>query len=294
MPQNDAGGKKMNVMAGVEKFGFRSAEATNLYEGEKRDQSDSDKAVKKDSSQEESLLLDKTVNCPVCDKVFKAKAVKSGRIRRLQPDLDLRPRFEHIDTLKYNVYFCPHCGYAALQRYFDHISSLQIRLIKAQVCTTYKPEEYPVSEGIVDYDTAIARYKLALAAAEAKRAKTSEKAYLCLNLSWVLRGRLEELTPDDAASKALYSDYEQQAETYYEQAFDGFTEAIATENYPICGMDECTLDYLLSALACHFKKYEIASKCLARILQSKTATKKMKDRAFELKEMIVNELRQGK
>ncbi len=37
----------MNVMAGVEKFGFRSAEVTNLYEGEKRDQSDSDKAVKR-------------------------------------------------------------------------------------------------------------------------------------------------------------------------------------------------------------------------------------------------------
>ena len=91
----------MNLLAGLEKFGFKSAEVTNLYEEEKRAQSDSDGADKKEEApDEESFLLDKTVSCPVCDKMFKTKAVKSGRIRRLQPDLDLRPRFEYIDTIK--------------------------------------------------------------------------------------------------------------------------------------------------------------------------------------------------
>ena len=285
----------MNLLAGLEKFGFKSAEVTNLYEEEKRAQSDSDGADKKEEApDEESFLLDKTVSCPVCDKMFKTKAVKSGRIRRLQPDLDLRPRFEYIDTIKYNIYFCPHCGYAALQRSFEHLSSLQIRLIKGQVCANYKPEDISMPEGAVDYDTAIERYKLALLSAVAKRAKSSEKAYLCLNLSWALRSRLEEMSPDDPETQALYNEYQEQAESYYEQAFEGFTKAIATENYPICGMDECTLDYLLSALAYHFKKYDIASKCISRILQSRSATKKMKDRAFELKQMIVSELRQGK
>lgn len=284
----------MNLLAGLEKFGFKSAETSNLYEEEKRVQSESEEIKKEETLNEDSFLLDKTVHCPVCDKTFKTKAVKSGRIRRLEPDLDLRPRFECIDTVKYSVWFCPYCGYAALQRYFEHLSSLQIRLIKEQVCEKFRPQTVMEPEGPVSYDTAIERYKLALLSAVAKKAKNSEKAYLCLNLSWLINSRLEMMDPSDPEQTQLYGEYQEQAEAYYEQAYEGFTQAIATENYPICGMDECTLDYLLAALAWHFKKFDVASKCIARILQSKTASKKMKDRAFELKQLIVNELRQGK
>lgn len=50
---------------------------------------------------EDSFLLAKAVRCAVCDKVFKRKMVKNGRVKREEPDRDLRPRFQYIDTLKY-------------------------------------------------------------------------------------------------------------------------------------------------------------------------------------------------
>ena len=59
---------------------------------------------------EEEFLLAKTVRCKVCDQVFKTKVVKNGRVKRLEPDQDLRPRFQYIDTLKYDVTSCPNCG----------------------------------------------------------------------------------------------------------------------------------------------------------------------------------------
>ena len=54
------------------------------------------------------------------------------------------------------------------------------------------------------------------------------------------------------------------------------------------------MDYLLATMAYHYKKYDVASKCIARILQSAAASKKMKDRAYELKERIVEEIKRSK
>ena len=47
------------------------------------------------------------------------------------------------------------------------------------------------------------------------------------------------------------------------------------------------MDYLLAALACHFKEYAYASKAVSNILASRTVDRRMKDKALDLKEMIV-------
>lgn len=285
----------MNLFEGLEKFGLKAAGVTSLFEDEKK------KAVKEDVSKssveeiptEESFLLEKTVRCTVCDKVFKAKMVKSGRAKRMEPDEDLRPKYEHIDILKYDVLSCPHCGYTAMNRYFEHLASVQIRLIKEQICANFKPtgEDEPAT---YDYDTAIGRYKLALYTTMVKKGKTSEKAYCCLKLAWLYRGKAESLNPNDPATEAAKKECKQQEEMFYQQAYEGFSKAVSSESFPICGMDQNTLDYLLAYMSAHYKQYSMASKCLANILQSSTAQSKTKDRARDLKEKIVAELKQGK
>ena len=45
----------------------------------------------------------------------------------------------YIDTLKYDVASCPNCGYTAMNRYFEHLSSVQIKLIKEKICANFKP-----------------------------------------------------------------------------------------------------------------------------------------------------------
>lgn len=282
----------MNLLSGLEKFGLKADDTTSLFEDEKKSVV-AETGVKTETALDESsFLLDKAIRCTVCDKVFKTKMVNS-RVKRLEPDLDLRPRYEHIDTLKYNTKSCPYCGYTAVNRYFEHLSSMQIKQVKEQVCANFKGSD-DVEAKLLSYDEAIERYKLALFCSIAKKAKTSEKAYTCLNLAWLFRGKYESLNPDDPALEQERKECKEQEEAFYAQAFEGLNKAVSTENYPICGMDECTLDYLLATMAYHFKKFDVASKCIARILQSVSASKKMKDRAYDLKEKIVNEIKKNK
>lgn len=282
----------MNLLAGLEKFGLKAEDTTNLFEEEKKVVVAEDGTKKDVVVDEGSFLLDKAVRCTVCDKVFKTKMVNS-RVKRLEPDLDLRPRFEHIDTLKYNVRSCPYCGYTAVSRYFEHLSSIQIKLVKEQICANFKPSG-DAEPKILNYDQAIERYKLALFSTIVKKGKTSEKAYTCLNLAWLFRGKYESLDPKDPALEQERKDCKEQEEAFYAQAYEGFTKAMSTENYPMCGMDECTMDYLLATMAFHYKKFDVASKCIARIQQSAAASKKMKDRAYDLKEMIVEQIKVSK
>ena len=207
--------------------------------------------------------------------------------------MDLRPRYEHIDTLKYSVISCPYCGYTAITRYFEHLSSMQVKMIREKICVNFKPADN-VEPTLIDYDTAIERYKLALFNTIVKKGKNSEKAYTCLNLAWLLRGKRESLDAKDPKMAEQIKECREQEEAFYAQAYEGFTKAVSTETYPMCGMDECTMDYLLATMAYHYKKYDVASKCIARILQSAAASKKMKDRAYELKERIVEEIKRSK
>ena len=106
---------------------------------------------------EEDFLLDKTVRCPVCDKEFKTKMVKAGKVKRLEPDADLRPRQQYVDSLKYDVASCPNCGYTSLNRYFEHITMGQIKLIKEQISRNFHPQA-PSDDATWDYDKACLLY----------------------------------------------------------------------------------------------------------------------------------------
>ena len=291
-----------DLLSGLEKFGFDDVDMGNLFEdGSKPKVSENATPEEKAAAapKEEDFLLEKGTRCPVCDGVFKALQVKSARIKRLEPDLDLRPRYQDIDTIKYNVLSCPKCGYTAHSRDFDHLSSVQVKLIKDNICTKYKPT--PVTDdGAIhgyDYDTAIERYKLALFNTLAKKGKTSEKAYECLNLAWLYRGKKEELVAKnpsmDEATKAQLADAVKNEQAFYAQAFDGMNKAIASENFPICGMDETTVDFLIAAMAYNLKKYDFASRFISSILVSRTANDRIKGKARDMKEKIIEAIKQG-
>lgn len=283
----------MNLFAGLEKFGIKAGDTANLFEEEKKVSTGADGTQKEEIPSEDSFLLDKAVRCTVCDKVFKTKIIKNGRVKRMEPDLDLRPRFEYIDTLKYNVVSCPYCGYTALNRYFEHLTSGQRKLINEQICANFKAEG-SAEPTLLDYDKAIERYKLALFNTIVKKGKNSEKAYICLNISWLYRGQAEGLDASDPEMAKKKTECKEQEEAFYQQAFEGFMKAVSSEDFPMCGMDSCTVDYLLAAMAYHYKKYDVASKCIARIQGTVSASKKMKDRAYDLKEKIVADIKNNK
>lgn len=244
--------------------------------------------VQKPTVQEKDFLFEKAFVCPVCDAKFVNKIMRTGKAKLLGTDKDLRPVHEGIDTQKYDVLLCPQCGYAALSRFFTQVTSTQAKFIKEQISGKVQLHE---SKGeTYSYEDAIERYKLALANAVVKRAKNSEKAYICLKSAWIFRGyakQLEEENPQANADKIREA--HEMEEDYLQNAYKGFKEANQTESFPMCGMDELTIDYLLAVLALRYKEYDTASKLVAAILTSSAATPRIKDKARDLKEDILAE-----
>lgn len=282
----------MNLFSGLEKFGLNPTESMNLFEEETKENAKKEEGGKAEEKvpTEEEFILEKSIRCKACDGVFKTKMIKNGRVKRLEPDKDLRPRFQYIDTLKYDISSCPHCGYTAMNRYFEQLTSAQAKLIRENISANFRRSNEPETE-VYSYDTAIDRYKLALVNTLVKKGKDSEKAYTCLKIAWLLRGKGETMPENTPEEKQLKEECRKEEEAFYQQAFEGFQKATAKEMYPMCGMEQSTVDYLIAYMAYHFGKYELASKFLASVLTSASASRRMKDMALELKELILAQLR---
>lgn len=63
--------------------------------------------------EEGMYVYDKKIECPVCMKEFTTKIVKTGKARFKGSEMDLRPIYEGVDTIKYDVYMCRTDVYAA-------------------------------------------------------------------------------------------------------------------------------------------------------------------------------------
>ena len=240
---------------------------------------------------EAKIIFEKKYDCPVCASAFTSKAVRSGKTRLLGTDVDLRARYEGIDMNKYDVVMCPHCGFAALSRYFSDLTKSQAELIREKLVKTIKVPVY--NDPIYTYPEARKRYTLALANAMVKRAKASEIAYICLKSGWLDRSYRESLQEDMTGTPEQIAELDKQEEEFMSKAYKGFIEARQTEEYPISGMDEPTLDYLLAALAVRFKEFDVASRLVAAVISSSAASPRMKDKARDLKEEILAGLKKN-
>ena len=275
------------LFSGLEQFGLGKLKDIDIYEQDKKataktgngsSQSQETKIVETD------LLFDKTYTCPVCDNTFKAKRVKIGKVKLISSDSDLRPRYQHVDSLKYDAIVCQKCGYAALERFFNFMTSAQARLIKENITSSFKPIEE--KEGAYTYDQAIVRHKLALVNTVVTHGKNSERAYICLKLAWLYRGKREILPKtipnyDKVRLALMKFEYD-----FTKNAYEGFHTAFMKENFPMCGMDENTVSYLCAELARKLGKNEEALKLVSRILVSRQANERIKNKAREVKERI--------
>lgn len=280
------------LLSGLEQFGLTNLENADLYEQPKKEEPEQVEQKVDPVQLEKDYLFEKSYTCPVCDNEFKAKTVKMGKAKFLGSDMDLRPRYEHIDMLKYDILLCPKCGYAALGRFFKYLTSMQVKQIKENISASFK--EIKDEDDIYTYEKALGRYKLALANAIVKKGKASEKAYICLKAAWLLRGMKENLDESAADYKQKKAECEKSEMEFLKNAMDGFMTAKSSEGYPMCGMDEETVDYLIAVLAMQFGKYDIASKLIASILTSKDANSRMKDKARDVKEILVERIKRSK
>ncbi len=275
------------LFSGLEKFGLGNIGKEQLFEDPKKKQTEVKQEVPQKKLQlvnEEDYLFDKKYKCPVCDSDFEARTVRTGKVRMKNVDIDLRPDYSELDQNKYDVIACPICGYAALSRYFPTLNKYQIEDIRIKICMNYRHE--PNDSPIYSYEYARRLYQLALANAVVKKAKNSEKAYICLKSAWVIRGETQRLDPSAEDYDTKKQENDAQEKELLENALDGFVMARQTEEFPIAGMDASTLDYLIAALAVETGKRDVASKMIGELLTSRVANSRIKDKARFLKEMM--------
>ena len=274
------------LLSGLESLGLGNLENINIFEKDKKEKAEAAKkeAAKAPEFKETDFIYDKSFKCPVCDSTFSAKIMKTGKAKLKKTDFDLRPVYEGFAAEKYDVLLCPTCGYAALGRYFTNILPTQAKMIKENitsniVLTKYNDETY-------SFDQALERYKIALACSVVKHAKSSEKAYVCLRLAWLMRSYREFLENQEGDFKDLMENLKAQEEEYETNAYNGFIEARGSEDVPIAGMDSVTLDYLLAQLSFRLKDYPTCSRMVSGILTSPSANARIKDKVRELKEEL--------
>ena len=278
------------LLSGLGSFGLEGLEDMELFEEEKKQEKtvEAEKAQKPEVKEEE-YLFDKTFQCPVCDKKVTARTIRTGKVRLIGADPDMRPRYEQTDPLKYDVIMCDRCGFTALTRFFTYMTPTQKKAIKEKISQNFKAPEVKAT---YTYEEALERYKMALACSIIKGAKASEKAYICLKMGWLCRSYGESLDKKTPGYADMKKEIDEMENAFLHNALDGFVAAVASESFPICGMDEVTVDYLMATLAARFGKYDVASKLISSVLSSHSANSRMKDRARDLKEQVLLKIRE--
>lgn len=272
-----------NLFSGLEEYGLNNLSNINIYD-EKEKEEAKNNIKDKNTFSEEDIIFDKTYSCPVCDSEFKSKSVKTGKVKLSSLDSDLRPRYKQADPLKYDAVMCTNCGYASLTRFFKYVTYTQAEWIRKSISASFKP--VTETDSIYSYDDAIARHKMALVSSIVKKAKTSERAYTCLKTAWVIRGKLETLPKDTPDYKKVIAQLNKEEMEFINNAYEGFSEAYMKETFPMCGMDESTIALLVAELARKIGNLDESSRWISRILISRDANDRIKDKAREIKELI--------
>lgn len=253
------------IFSGLEDFGFKDLNNVDIFKTDDAAEKKSNKFRKEFNPLD--CIFDRNMTCPVCGNDVKIKSVKTGKVRMISKDTDFMPRYEKLNPLFYDVAVCPSCGYSALVKSFGKLREEQINLIKSIITPKFIPKTYP---DLYDVDIAIERFKLALLNSVVKKGKSSEKAYLCLKLSWFYRLKNEE----------------KEEKRFIEQSLIGFKEAYEKETFPIYGMDKFALIYLIGELSRRIGKNDEALRWLSMVLISMNVNPKLKELARDQKDLI--------
>ena len=290
-------GRIVDLFSGLESLGIEGIGDLDIYgddsaRSEDGVGADETKAVKTKTPEEmeAEYIFDKTYTCPVCDKSFKSKTLKANKAKLISTDMDLRPVHQNIDIVKYDMIACPYCGYAVLNRYFAPLTTMQIKKIKETISKNYKISDEKKRK-VYSYDEAIERGKLALLSAVIKTGKDSEKAYVCLKIAWLFRGKAEHL-PETETEELKRCEREEEA--FLTKAYDGMVAARRKELFPICGMDELTFDYLLAALAHRLGHLEVSARLVGEIMAKPSANRRIKEKTGILKEALKKDIKARK
>ncbi len=243
-------------------------------------------------AKEKTLILDRRYTCPICDKQIRAKSVKSNSAKFVDTMADLRPIHNNINVTKYDAVCCPNCGFAALTKNFTTTTSIQRKLIHEQIEANYKSHE-EVECDIYTTEVAISRMKMVLLCTVTKGGKESEIGNVCVKISWLYQSLAEEVSDDDPNAEEKRAMYIKEADNAALNAYEHLSKARMTEDFPIAGMNETTLDYLLAYYAYKKGEYQTCVQYLSGVVSNRNTTPRLKDKSLELKDLVAPKLHEN-
>lgn len=268
-----------DIFEGLENFGLEDIEEKVLFQ-EDAYLEDEGLIQKQKEEMMREMLFDRKAECPICELQFYTRSVKAGKLKLIESDEDLRPIYNKFDPLVYDIMVCPTCGYASLAKTFKYVKEYYIPEFKEKVSNKYRAKAYP---DVYSYDDGIERYKLALYGGMILNKTSMEKAYLCLKLAWLYRGKRETFSKNQ--TEEIQKTYEQEM-IFIGQAYEGFKVAVENENFPQLGIDKMTTQYLIGELARRLGKLEEAAEIMKKLSISNFVTQRLKLRIEHVRDLI--------
>jgi len=174
-------------------------------------------------------LYDKNVKCPVCSTDYSTKKVRTRALRLIKQDEDFLPYYQGENPIKYRVFVCPNCGYAAYEDKYNAISDQGKEEIKRKISSQWKKRSYG---NVRSTDEAIETCKLALYEGQILEESRLYLGTVALNIAWLCR---------------LKGDVDQE-KRFLKIAKDFYEEGYYKEDLSNTSMDEIKLGYLIGEL----------------------------------------------
>lgn len=185
-------------------------------------------------------LFDKSVTCPSCKQKFTTKKVRVSRLRVRERDTDFLNHYTNDEyPLKYIVFVCPFCGYAAYENKYLGITENQIKIIKKDISLKWVERDFG---GIRSLPEAIETQKLALLQGSILKYNKLELGNICLNIGWlyrIMKNKDEEMR-------------------FLTLSRNSFIESYNKESLSGTNMDESKLSYLIGELSRRIGEKEVA------------------------------------
>lgn len=175
-------------------------------------------------SDNRDLLYDVEIKCPVCRKKFTTKKIRHSRLRLKERQADFLNIYEEENPIKYNIFVCPHCGFAAYEESYENgIKDYFAKNIKGAISSKWRVRDFGKKRSL---DQAIVTYKLALLNGKYMDMSKLDSANLCLNIAWLYRLKGNE----KEEAKFIRFSRDRFRETYSSERLDGskMTEARLT------------------------------------------------------------------
>lgn len=185
--------------------------------------------------------------CPVCGETTRVVKVKSKLLAE-RTDEDFCVHYKDFNPYFYKIWFCEHCGFAADEKTFlGSIPLMHKRKIQEFLNSRKLGLKFVEERQVPD---AVASFKLAIFYAELTGQSLAKRAGLYLELGWIYRASEEKEREDEMLERAI---------SLYDRS-------LMTERYPINGLSDNTVIYLIGALYYRLHDFEKSTQYLSRII----------------------------